>query len=103
MAIHSTETLTKRSIGRLRDAADGIAGDVRSAAKGRFNKASGAAHDAYDRASGRAREVSGEVRSFLEEHSLLAVGIGVAVGALVSLAMRGKSAAKTADGAETQH
>jgi ElaB/YqjD/DUF883 family membrane-anchored ribosome-binding protein len=84
MSVESTVTLTKRSAGRLKDAADGIANDVKSEARSRLGKASDTAHDAYD----RAREVTGEARSFLREHSLLAIGVGMAIGMAMTLAMR---------------
>lgn len=88
MSLDQAESLAKRSIGRLHDAADDIVDDVKSEARGRVRKAKGAVHGAYERTRHRAEDAVDDVHGYLRDQSLVTLGVGVAIGLFMSFALR---------------
>jgi hypothetical protein len=89
MAQTDAETLTSRSLDRLADAAEAVAGDVKSTARGRVRHAIRLADRAYRQARRRALSAGGRADAFPRERSLMLLGIAAGTAVLVGVALRG--------------
>jgi ElaB/YqjD/DUF883 family membrane-anchored ribosome-binding protein len=90
------EAIARRSIGRLHDTVDDVVDEVRSRAKAKLHRGAHAMHDTWDLTANRARDAADDARVYLRDHTLLTLGIGLAVGVLMSMALRrGDSNPKT--------
>jgi ElaB/YqjD/DUF883 family membrane-anchored ribosome-binding protein len=88
MPADKTESLARRSIGRLHDTVDDVVDDVKGRARDRLHRGAHAVHEVWDDTKGRARGAAGEARGYMRDHSLLTLGIGLGLGLLVSAMLR---------------
>jgi ElaB/YqjD/DUF883 family membrane-anchored ribosome-binding protein len=88
MSHTDVKTLTARSLDHLADAAEAIAGDVKSTAKGRLGEVVGLANQAYDRTRGRALGAVGRADGFVRARSLMLLGIAAGTALVVGFALR---------------
>ena len=88
MHVAKPEALARRSIGRLHDSVDQVVDEVKSRAKSRLDRGADAVHDTWDVTAHRARDAADDARVYLRDHTLLTLGIGLAVGVLMSMAAR---------------
>ena len=88
------EGAARKGLGHIQDAVGGLTGDARTQATGKLNEAAGSVQNAYgkvkdqaddvlDDARYQAEAVFGELRDYVREKPLLAVGLGVLTGVLL--------------------
>ena len=86
----------KGGVGRIQDAAGGLLGDDKMQLKGKLNEAAGTLQDTYgqvkDQASDlldQAQDVLGDVETFVREQPFAAAAVGVSLGLVLGMLLRG--------------
>ncbi len=94
------EGAAKKGIGQLQDAAGDLVGSDKTQAKGKLNEAAGSVQNAYgqvkdqasdmvDQARGQAEDIYEQIGSFVQDQPMAAVAIGVGVGVVLGMMLRG--------------
>jgi ElaB/YqjD/DUF883 family membrane-anchored ribosome-binding protein len=94
------EGAARVGLGRVQDAVGGLVGNGATQAKGKLNEAVGTAqnvygkvtdraHDAFDQAGDRVKDACGDVESYVQDQPLQALAIGVGIGLAIGLLLSG--------------
>ena len=94
------EGAAKQGLGRVQDAAGGLFGSDKTQAKGKLNEAAGTVQNAYGQIKDQASDAVGQARDqaqdlyeqvedFVKDQPFAAAAIGVGVGLLFGLMLRG--------------
>jgi len=86
----------KNGVGRVQDAVGGLTGDTRTQLKGKLNEAAGSLQDAYGQVKGQAadaldqaQDVLEDLEVFVREQPFAAAAIGIGVGLVLGMLLRG--------------
>ena len=94
------EGAAKQGVGKVQDAVGGLTGSDNTQAKGKLNEAAGTVQNAYgqikdqasdviDQARDQAQDVYEQIEDFVREQPFAAAAIGVGVGLLLGMLLRG--------------
>ena len=94
------EGAAKQGFGRLQDAVGGVLGSDKTQVKGKLNEAAGSLQNTYGQVKDQAADVLDQVKdqtqdgyaqveAFIQEQPLTAAVIGVGVGLVLGLVLRG--------------